>query len=125
MFIVFNSICELTLFGSCVNFFLNQINFYTKLQNYFTPCINFFKRGFNNNAIIPIMIGTMVNIKKKVETSYFAVISSIIPPIFPEVLLPMAKAKYQTPNIKAIILGGTNLLTYESPTGETQSSPMV
>lgn len=72
-----------------------------------------------------MIIGTNVNIKKKVEMSYFSVITSIIEPICPDVLLPMANAKYQTPNIKAIILAGTNLLTYESPTGDTQSSPNV
>ena len=58
-----------------------------------------------------MIIGTKVKIKKKVEMSYVAVIVSIIPPNFPEVLLPIARARYQTPNIKAIILGGTNLLT--------------
>ena len=72
-----------------------------------------------------MIIGTKVKIKKKVEISYFAVIESIIPPNFPEVLFPIAKAKYQTPNMKAIILAGTNLLTYESPTGETHNSPNV
>ena len=95
------------------------------LVSYLTPCISFFNTGLRDKAIRPMIIGTKVKIKKNVEISYFAVISSIIDPILPDVLLPMAKARYQTPNIKAIILAGTNLLTYESPTGETHSSPSV
>ena len=73
----------------------------------------------------PNPIGTKVKIKKKVVIEYCAVISSIIPPIDPAVLFPIAIAKYQTPNIIAIMRPGTNLLTYESPTGEINNSPIV
>ena len=53
----------------------------------------------------------IVKIRKKVPMEYSSEILSIIPPIAPADFCPSAIAKYQTPNMKAIILGGTNLLT--------------
>src|SRR5690554_5484644 len=89
------------------------------------PCINFFNTGFNNIAINPTPIGISVKIKKKVPKEYSSEILSIIPPIVFAAFCPTAIAKYQTPNIKPIIRAGTNLLRYESPNGERQSSPIV
>ena len=67
----------------------------------------------------------MVKIRKKVLSEYSFEILSIIPPIDPAAFCPIAIAKYQIPNIKPIILVGTNLLRYDSPTGERHSSPIV
>ena len=39
--------------------------------------------------------------------------------------IPIATARYQTPNINAIILAGTNLLTLDKPTGEIHNSAIV
>lgn len=58
----------------------------------------------------PAAAGIIKNNKKKVEREYSAVIESIIPPVVPANLLPIAIAKYQIPNINAIIRPGTNLL---------------
>ncbi len=52
-------------------------------------------------------------------------IASMFSPNLPAPFIPIATAKYQTPNIKAIILAGTNLLTYDKPTGDMHNSPIV
>ena len=49
---------------------------------------------------------------------YSDVIESIIPPIEPAALLPSPIAIYQRPNIIPIFVAGTNLETYDKPTGD-------
>ena len=92
---------------------------------YFTPCISFLMNGLIRMMSPPATAGTIVKIKKKVLKLYSLVMFSICPPTTAASLCPMATAKYHTPNIKAIILPGTNLETYERPTGERHSSPIV
>jgi hypothetical protein len=82
-----------------------------KFINYFTPCINFLMTGFKAIITNPAVAGTIVNIKKNVDKEYCSVILSICPPNNAANLFPMAIAKYHIPNINAIILEGTNLLT--------------
>lgn len=72
--------------------------------------MSFFTNGVNNIINTPKPIGMKVKIKKKVVMEYCAVISSIIPPKEPAVLLPIAMAKYHIPNMIPIILPGANLL---------------
>ena len=72
--------------------------------------MSFFNTGLSTIEIKPTPIGINVNIKKNVPNEYCSEILSIIPPIVPAAFCPTAIAKYQTPNIKPIILGGTNLL---------------
>src|SRR5690606_3789863 len=79
--------------------------------DYLTPCISFFSKGFSNITIKPATVGTIVNIKKKVESEYCSVILSICPPRSAANLFPIAIAKYHIPNIKAIIRAGTNFDT--------------
>lgn len=76
-------------------------------------------------TIIPAIIGIIVKMRKKLVIFDFFAISSIIPPIDAANLLPIAMAKYHIPNINAIILPGTSLLTYDSPTGDKHNSPNV
>lgn len=38
------------------------------ILNYLTPCINFFNTGFNNITNKPATTGTIVKIRKKVES---------------------------------------------------------
>ena len=78
---------------------------------YLTPCINFLSIGFNIITNKPATIGTIVKIKKNVDNEYAFVMFSISPPTAAANLLPIAIAKYQIPNIKAIIRAGTNLDT--------------
>lgn len=40
-------------------------------------------------------------------------------------LFPIAIAKYHIPNMNAIIRAGTNLDTYDNPTGDKNNSPNV
>ena len=82
----------------------------TLSSNYFTPCINFLSTGFNKIETNPTPMGTMVKIRKKVLKEYCSEILSIIPPMVPAAFCPIAMARYQIPNIKPIILGGTSLL---------------
>jgi len=106
-------------------FFLSRqfLNFAS--SNHFTPCISFFTNGLMRMISVPATAGTMVNIKKKVDKLYSLVILSICPPTTAANLCPIATAKYHTPNIKAIIRAGTNLDTYDNPTGDRHSSPIV
>ena len=92
---------------------------------YLTPCINFLRIGFNIITNNPAAIGTIVKIKKNVDKEYCAVMFSISPPTAAANLFPMAIARYQIPNIKAIILAGTNFETYDKPTGDKNNSPNV
>lgn len=73
----------------------------------------------------PATIGTTVKIRKNVDREYSLVIFSICPPNKAANLFPIATARYHIPNMKAIILGGTNFDTYDNPTGDKQSSPKV
>ena len=66
-----------------------------------------------------------VNNKKNVLMEYSEVIVSIIPPIEPAALLPSPIAIYQRPNIIPIFVAGTNLETYDNPTGDKLNSPKV
>ncbi len=59
----------------------------------------------------PATAGTIVKIKKNVDRLYSFVMFSICPPNTAASLLPIAIARYHIPNIKAIILAGTSLLT--------------
>ena len=93
--------------------------------NHLTPCINRFNTGLSAKINNPATVGTTVNIKKKVESEYCSVIFSICPPTTAANLLPIAIAKYHIPNIRAIILAGTSLDTYDNPTGDKHSSPRV
>ena len=86
--------------------------------SYRTPCISFFTTGVNAMTVNPAAIGTTVNIKKKVLMSYSLVIESIIPPIEPAALFPNPIAIYHNPNIIPILGAGTNLDTYDNPTGD-------
>ena len=67
----------------------------------------------------------MVKIKKKTEMEYLAVILSIRLPVRPASVLAINVATNHIPNIRPTIFTGESLLMYESPTGDTQSSPKV
>src|SRR5690606_31946525 len=90
---------------------ISGLLYFIMFSYYFIPCINFLIPGLNIIINIPATVGTTVNINKKVVMSYLSVTSSILPPIVPANLLPIAIAKYHIPYMKAIILPGTNLLT--------------
>ena len=80
---------------------------------------------FKPNITNPAVIGMMVKIKKKTEMEYLAVILSIRLPVSPASVLATNVATNQIPNIRPTIFNGESLLIYESPTGDTQSSPKV
>lgn len=89
------------------------------------PCIFFIKVLFSPNIIKPAAIGIIVKIIKNVEIEYCWVMPSIRLPVRPASVLAMKVATNQIPNINPTIFTGESLLIYESPTGETQSSPKV
>lgn len=78
---------------------------------YSTPCISFFNNLFINITTTPATAGIMANNIKKVLKLYSSENFPTNPPNDPAALLPMAIAKYHIPNIKAIILPGTNFDT--------------
>ena len=54
--------------------------------------------------------------------------SAILPTLSPNIpadFIPIATARYQTPNINAIMRAGTSLLTYDKPTGDMHNSPEI
>lgn len=74
---------------------------------------------------MPAVMAIMVKIKKKADIEYSALILSIRLPVFPARKLAIAEAVNHTPNMRPTYLAGDNLLIYDSPTGDTNSSPIV
>ena len=66
-----------------------------------------------------------MKIKKNVLIEYSDVMESIIPPIEPAALFPRPIAMYHRPNIIPIFVAGTNLETYDNPTGDKLNYPRV
>ena len=80
---------------------------------------------FRPNRINPAATGMMVKKRKNVEIEYCAVMVSIKLPLRPASVLAINVATNQIPNIRPTTFTGDSLLIYDSPTGETQSSPSV
>lgn len=78
---------------------------------YSTPCMSFFNSLFINMTTTPAIAGIIANKIKNVLKLYSSENLPTNPPNDPAALLPMAIAKYHIPNIKAIILPGTNFDT--------------
>ena len=77
------------------------------------------------NKITPATIGIPANIKKKSENDELLCISSIFPDNSPANLFPSPDARNQIPNNTPNNLVGASLFTYDNPTGDKHSSPIV
>ena len=73
----------------------------------------------------PATIGIPANIKKKSDNDELLCISSIFPDNSPANLFPSPDARNQIPNNTPNSLVGANLFTYDRPTGDKHSSPIV
>ena len=92
---------------------------------YVTPCINFLIFLLSDKINSAAANGIIVKIKKKPTNPVLLEILSICSAITAANFPDNPVKTYQIPNKNANILAGANLLTYERPTGEIESSPIV
>src|SRR5690554_5713947 len=89
------------------------------------PCIIFFRNGEINNRITPAATGSTAKMPKKCAIEYSVLILSISPPNWPPTMLAIADDANHKPKINPMNFLGESLETYDKPTGERQSSPVV
>src|SRR5690554_403856 len=92
---------------------------------YFIPCIIFFSFGFNTSKNNAAAIGIAAIIKKNADIEYFSEILSINEPVIPAIKFAIADAVNHKPKSSPVNFFGDSLDTYERPTDDKQSSPIV